>query len=233
LLEGLYEDDGLTFVADLPVPAGTTDYTQFILAAENAGADGVVLALGEQEGVQVIRAGQQLGTDLLIGSPPLSHAGMTGLGDFAGQLAMVSPYPPPTTDLPVYAALRDDLAASGEGVLQPENLKPNAMRSWIALYALLRMMRDADMQEFTRDGITTMLREATDVPMLGIYGAQNWTPDLNHPGTFQRAGIDGQFAFDWDPDLESAGFEGSFVEKAMISFDETLCGSPLGAPEPC
>jgi ABC-type branched-subunit amino acid transport system substrate-binding protein len=232
-LQELYDDDGVAFVEDLPVPAGTTDYTQFIVAAENAGADGIVLALGEQEGIQVIRAGQQLGTDLLIGSPPLSHAGMTDLGDFAGQLAMVSPYPPPTTDLPVYAALRDDLAASGELALQTDQLKPNAMRSWIGLYALLWMIRDADMQEFTGDAIATMLRQATDVPMLGIYGDQTWTPDLNHPGTFQRAGVDEQFAFSWDLGLDSTGFEGSFVEEATISFDETLCGSPIGGPEPC
>ena len=36
-------------------------------APRTAGAGGVMLALGEQEAVQVVRAGQQLGTDLAIG----------------------------------------------------------------------------------------------------------------------------------------------------------------------
>src|SRR4249919_3040565 len=44
-LETIYEDDGVSFVADIPVPAGTTDYTQFILAAQQAHGDGVALAL--------------------------------------------------------------------------------------------------------------------------------------------------------------------------------------------
>src|SRR3546814_12165200 len=67
LLEGLYEGDA-TFPYDVPVPGGTTDFTQFILGAQSAGVGGVTLALGEQEAVQVVRAGQQLGTALLIGS---------------------------------------------------------------------------------------------------------------------------------------------------------------------
>ena len=46
-------------------------------------------------------------------------------------------FPPATVDLPVYEALRSDLAASGEESLQPENFKASPMRSWIGLYALL------------------------------------------------------------------------------------------------
>ena len=46
LLEDLYADDGATFPYDVPVPAGTTDFTQFILGAQDAGVGGVSLALG-------------------------------------------------------------------------------------------------------------------------------------------------------------------------------------------
>ncbi len=97
-------------------------------------------------------------------------------------------FPPATVDLPVYEALRADLAASGEEALQPENLKASPMRSWIGLYALLKMIRDAGMTEFTREGITTMLKQAKDVPMLDIFGGEDWTPDLNHPGHLQAGG---------------------------------------------
>ncbi len=44
------------------------------------------------------------------------------------------------------------------------------MRSWIGLYALLKMIRDANMTTFTREGISQMLNEAKDVPMLDIFG---------------------------------------------------------------
>src|SRR6202008_4164540 len=57
LMSDLYADDGATFPLDVPVPAGTTDYTQFILAAQDAGVGGIQLSLGEQEAVQIVRAG--------------------------------------------------------------------------------------------------------------------------------------------------------------------------------
>ena len=98
------------------MPAGTTDFSQFILGAEDAGVGGVTLNLGEQEAIQVVRAGQQLGTDLLIGAGlgTFSHATVAELGDFAEQMVFDNSYPPATFDLPVYEALRADLAASGE-----------------------------------------------------------------------------------------------------------------------
>ena len=153
LLSGTYEGDA-TFPYDAPVPGGTTDFTQFILGAQDAGAGGVVLALGEQEAIQVVKAGQQLDTDLVIGSSlgTFSHGTVTELGDFADQMAFLWSFPPATADLPVYDALRADLAASGEEGLELENLKASPMRSWIGLYAMLKMIRDADMTEFTGDG---------------------------------------------------------------------------------
>ena len=205
LLAGIYEGEA-TFPMDVPVPAGTTDYTQFILAAEQAGAEGVALAVGEQEGLQVVRAGQQLGTELLIGSSlsTLGHATVAELGDFADQVVFLHSYPPATYDLPVYEALRADLAASGEEAMQPDNLQATAMRSWIGLYGLLKMIRDAKMTEFTREGISAMLNAAKDVPMLGMFGGEDWTPSLNHPGVFQRAGTNTWNVWRWDAEADGA-----------------------------
>jgi hypothetical protein len=109
------------------------------------------------------------------------------------------------------------------------------MRSWIGLYALLFMIRDAGMTEFTREGMSAMLDEATDVPMLDIFGDQTWTPDTDHPGVYQRAGIDGWATYEWDPEAANPveGLEGNFVQTGEISFDAIMCGSPLGGPEPC
>ena len=236
LLEQLYADDGLTFKSDTPVPAGTTDYSQFILAAQQAGVGGITLSLGEQEAVQVITAAQQLGTDLLIGSGTgtFSHSALADIGEFAGQLVLDNAYPPATFDLPVYEALRADLAASGDEQLQPESMRTSPMRSWIGLYALLHMIREAEMTEFTRDGITEMLQSATDVPMLGIFGDEDWTPNTEHPGLFKRHGVDHYAVYRFDPDAEGpGGLEGNFVQIAETSFADVLCGSPIGAPEPC
>ena len=187
LISDLYADDGATFPYDVPVPEGTTDYTQFILGAEDAGVGGVTLALGEQEAIQVVRAGQQLGhrpadRSELWGrsrtAPSPSSATSPSRWSSSGRSRRRRSIFPSTT------ALREDLAASGEESLQTENLKASPMRSWIGLYALLKMMRDAGMTEFTREGITAMLQQAKDVPMLDMFGGENWTPNLNHPGIF-------------------------------------------------
>lgn len=235
---GLFSDlyPEATFDPDMPVAGGTTDFSQFILAAEDVGAEGVTIALGEQEAVQIVRAGQQLGTELSIGASlgTFPHETVAELGDFAQQLAFLWSFPPATADLPVYEALRADMAASGEESLQVGQLKASPMGSWIGLYALLYLIRDADMTEFTREGITAMLETATDVPMLGMFGDQSWTPDLDHPGIWQRIGTTHWATYRWDPEAEAPdGLEGNFVETATIDLAEILCGSPFGAPEPC
>ncbi len=231
LLEQIYAGDA-TFVYDTPVPGGTTDYTQFILGAQKKGADGVTLALGEQEATQVVKAGQQLDTPLKIGASlgSFAHSTVTPLGNFAKNMVFLWSFAPATADLPVYKALRADLAASGEKELQPENLKASPMRSWIGLYAMLKMIRDAKMTSFTREGITAMLQQAKDVPMLEMFGGANWTPNANHPGLFKRAGIDQWTVYGWDAKAKTGGFDGNFVEKSHISFDKTLCDSPFGGP---
>ena len=233
LLEDLYEGDA-TFPFDAPVPGGTTDYTQFILGAQDAGAGGITLALGEQEAVQVVGAGQQLATDLLLGASlgTFPHASVSELGDFAEQMVFLSAFPPATVDIPAYDALRADLAASGDEELQLENLKASPMRSWIGLYALLYMIRDADLTEFSGEAITTLLQEAQDVPMLDMFGDETWTPNADHEGLFKRAGMNHWATFRWDPEAEApGGLEGNWVEASTMSWDEVVCGSIFGAPE--
>lgn len=235
-LETVYKDKGVEFAYDAPVPGGTTDFSQFILGAQEAGVGGVMLALGEQEAIQVVRAGQQLNTPLVIGSSlgSFSRSNIAELGDFATQMQFLWSFPPATFDLPVYDVLRADLAASGEDSLQAENLKASPMRSWIGLYALLYMIRDSGLTDFTRPNIKTMLDAAKDVPMLGIFGDENWTPNTDHPGLFQRAGTNHWSTYRWDPDAESPdGEKGNFVADQDVNFDDVLCGSPMGAPGPC
>jgi ABC-type branched-subunit amino acid transport system substrate-binding protein len=232
LLSSVYEGKA-TFPYDVGVPGGTTDFSQFILGAQQAGTDGVVLALGDNEAVQVVKAGQQLSTTQKIGASlgTFSHQDIGDLGDFAKQMVFLWSFPPATAEVPVYAALRADLAASGDDGLQPEKLKASPMRSWIGLYALLEMIRAAKMTTFTREGITAMLNAAKDVPMLDIFGGENWTPNTNHPGLYKRAGTNHWSVYEWDPNAKSPVGKGNFVEKTKISFDAVLCGSIFGAPK--
>jgi hypothetical protein len=93
------------------------------------------------------------------------------------------------------------------------------------------MMRDAKMTTFTGNGISEMLNAAKDVPMLDIFGGENWTPSLNHPGIYKRAGTNHWAIYKWDPDATSPAGKGNFVETAKISFDDVLCGTIFGGPK--
>jgi ABC-type branched-subunit amino acid transport system substrate-binding protein len=232
LMGQLYKKDGATFPYDVPVAAGTTDYSQFILGAQDKQVGGVTLALGENEALQVVKAGQQLSTSLKIGSSlgSFSHDSIAALGNFAKQMIFIWSFAPATADIPVYKALRADLASTGEDALQPTKLKASPMRSWIGLYALLKMMRDAKMTTFTRAGITQMLHDAKDVPMLGMFGTDNWTPNLDHQGLFKRAGMNHWAIYKWNPGAKANGFDGNFVEQKTLSWDTVLCGSVFGGP---
>ena len=88
------------------------------------------------------------------------------------------------------------------------------------------------MKTFTREGISAMLKSAKDVPMLNMFGGENWTPDTNHPGLYKRAGTNHWATYSWDANAAAPdGLKGNFVEKSKISFDETLCGTIFGAPK--
>ncbi len=235
LISGVYEGEA-TFPVDIPVAAGTTDFSQFILGVQDAGAGGAFLAIGEQEAVQVVRAAEQLSSDVQLGVTlgTFSHGAVSDFGDYAENMAFTWSFPPATFDVPVYEALRADFAASGEDALALENLKASPMRSWIGLYALLFVLRDVGMTEFTGPDIRAALEASGPVPMLDIFGGEDWTPDTDHPGLFQRAGTDHWATYTWDPDAEAPeGLVGNWVEQSVVSFDDILCGSVLGGPEPC
>ena len=59
---------GAEIVGVSKVAAGTTDFQQYVLAAQDGGADGVIMPLGKNEAVQVMQAAQQLGTKLKFSS---------------------------------------------------------------------------------------------------------------------------------------------------------------------
>ena len=169
--QAVFADNGIEVVADLPVPAGTTDYSQFILAAQAAGAEGIAMPIGGQEGIQVLRAGQQLDADLLYSSStgtfPL--ADILSLGEYGERVILNEGFPPAAVDDPVINQIVADLEAnSDEELLQRPNLKASPMRSWIGLYALLQILRADGGTEFTREGVKALIDASGPIDMLGL-----------------------------------------------------------------
>lgn len=230
IYEDIYSDDGVEFVADIPVTAGTTDYTQFILGAQEAGAEGVIIGLGGQEAVQVLRAAQQVDSDLLVSASlgTFPYSDVAKLGDLGEQMVLNGSTVPATADVPALGVLRADLAASGEDALQPRNLKATPMKSWIGLYALLAIIRAAGTEDFSRANLTSLIKSSGSIDMLDL--TADWTPNTTNPGVFPRTG-NGYYAFyRWDPNVEFEGTKGNFVKTSELNFNALVCGSPLGAP---
>jgi ABC-type branched-subunit amino acid transport system substrate-binding protein len=217
----IFGDNGLEVVADLPVAGGTTDYTQFILAAQDAGAEGIVMPIGGQEGIQVLRAGQQLDADLQYSSSlgTFPAADMESLGEYASRVTLNAVVPPAGADLPIIDVLTADLAASGEEILQRQNMKASPMRSWVGLYALIQMIRDSGNTDFTAAGIKAMIEASGPIPMLGLM--PDWTPKTDHEGLWLRAGGDYSF-WAWDDSAKS------FTKTGTANWDVVICGTPFG-----
>ncbi len=225
---------GAEFVADLPVPGGTTDYSQFILSAERAGAEGLVIPLGGQEAIQLLDAAKDLGSELLVSGSlgTFPYVDIAGLGDFASQIILNAAIPPATFDHPVVKVLADDLAASGVEALQTENLKSSPMRSWVGLYALLYIIRESGTTDFSRENLKALIDAAEEIPMIGLMPT-TWTPSAINPGQFPRSGTGSYSFWVWDPEAEWNGNQGNFVLGSEASFIDAMCGTPFGAPPPC
>ena len=176
---GVYEGDA-TFPYDAPVPGGTTDYNQFILGAQNAGADGL-RPLGEQEAIQVVKAGQQLETDLNIGSTWVVLAQeRRRLGDFTKHMAFL--VVPAGDDRPPRvqgAAGRPRGVGRGAAPAREPQGEPDAVVDR-ALRADQDDPRRQDDRRYPR-GHHHDAQQAKDVPMLDMFGGENWTPNWTTP----------------------------------------------------
>jgi ABC-type branched-subunit amino acid transport system substrate-binding protein len=192
-MQTMFDAYGVEFLGVSKVPAGTTDFQQFILAAEDAGAEGVILPLGENEALQVLQAAQQLGTDLEFSASlgTFGQADVEAMGDFAEQIHFNSEVPPVTGSTkkwPILPTVIKDLSASGKKELTKNQLKSSPLRSWIAVYHFVTIMdQSGDIDVIAgsdtaaaRAAVTAALNSATEVDTFGLIPP--WTP--NQEGGF-------------------------------------------------
>lgn len=185
-LDPMLKAYGAELVYKAPVPAGTTDFQQFTLAAEKAGATCTILPLGENEAVQVLRAAQQLGTKMTFSASlgTFGLADVAELGDLAGQIYFNAELPPVTGDQKRWPILREviaDLEASGAPELKRDQIKSSPFRSWVAVYHLVKIVEQfGNPDDVSRQGITAALKAAKDVDTFGLIPP--WTPTFSVTG---------------------------------------------------
>jgi ABC-type branched-subunit amino acid transport system substrate-binding protein len=181
---------GADLVAKIPVPAGTTDFQQFTLAAEKAGATCAIVPLGENEAVQVLQAAKQLGTKMTFAASlgTFGKADVEAFGDFAKQIYFNAEIPPITGDQKKWPILKEaiaDLEASGAPELKEDKIKSSPFRSWLAVYSLVKIVEDFGTPDtISREAVNSAFQKAKDVDMFGLIPP--WTPSASvaGPGPF-------------------------------------------------
>jgi ABC-type branched-subunit amino acid transport system substrate-binding protein len=216
---------GAEIIGVSKVPAGTTDFQQFVLAAEDGGAEGVILPLGNNEAIQVMQAAQQLGSKLKF-SVSLGTFGakdIKDLGAIGKQMYFNAEIPPATASTktwPVLKAMTADIASDGSKNNQRDKLKTSPMRSWIALWHLKTIMENsADPNNITRESVTEAMNSATGVDTFGLMPA--WTPNQASDilgGLFSRVSNPWYYNVKWDG-------KQFVIDKKMLNVAEELSGN--------
>ena len=152
---------GAEFVGLSKVPAGTTDFQQFVLAAEDAGADGVIAAARrERSGAGAPGGAAARNQAGLLGQPRhLRHRRhQASFGKFAKQIVLQRRAAPDHRRArrrwPILPTVITDLSASGEKELQKDQIKSSPFRSWVAVYHFKTIMENfGDPDNITRESV--------------------------------------------------------------------------------
>lgn len=206
ILEPMTDAYGAEIVADIPLTVGTSDYSQFVLAAQNAGADGLIMAAGPEEAIQVLRAARQLDTDVYfsLSFGTISRSDVQEFGDFARYFVFNGELPPASIDpeqFPLLAVAVRELAASGSPELTADTLTTASLKSWVYMYALVKILRDAEVTDVTPANVKAALDAATDVDLGGL--TPPWTPNRTSEGIFRRVSQPMYWLASWDPETEN------------------------------
>lgn len=229
LMGGMLDAYGADIVGNSSIAAGTTDFQQFILAAEESGAPGVILPLGENEALQVLGACQQLACDQRF-STALNSMSRENARDFAfaENIMWNGPLPPVTASQerwPVLEAIIADLESSGEPKLEADRVKTAPLQSWIGVALLVKIVEEfGDPDDVSREGIVAALDAAEAVDTWDL--TPPWTPSASVSELFSRVSNPWYYQVGWDPDEENF-----VVADELLHITNELAGN-IDYPQP-
>lgn len=199
LLEPAITSQGGRLATTVFVPAGATDYSQFIAQAQSAGADGALMMLAVAEATQIIKAATQLNWDVILGgqTSTFDAAQLAELGELAEQGVYGDANPAPTDSVEDWPALEmflADMKALDAGNT-PETLNSSQVGAWLSVVALVEMMKDADRVDAAT--VLETLNTVQDVKLMGLQPP--WTPSNEVPHEIFQS-ISNPFVFPaaWD-----------------------------------
>ena len=171
---------GMNLLETIQIPPTAVDFTQFVLAAKNKGAQGGVLALPGNVGGQVIDAADSLSSELKLSSSwgTFSQKGVTQLPEtISKNMAFTDAVPPVVANSPrwpIFNVIIDDFKASGQADLAADSITAEATNGWLSVYALVKVMRDSKATDITRASVKTAFDQAKNIPMFKL--VPPWTP---------------------------------------------------------
>ena len=171
---------GMNLVEIIQIPPTAVEFTQFVLAAQEAGAQGALLGLPGNVASQVIDAIDSLGSDIKfsVSWGTFSRDQIAELPEeIAANMAFTDAVPPVragSEEFPIFDVIIDDFSGSDSPELEEGAITAQATNAWLSIYSLVAVMRDAEATEITRETVRAAFEAATDVEMFGL--VPPWTP---------------------------------------------------------
>jgi branched-chain amino acid transport system substrate-binding protein len=171
---------GMEMIDIIGIPPTAVEFTQFVLKAQNSGAQGIVLGLPGNTAGQIIDAMDSLDSQLKVAVAwgTFSQKSVESLSEtIANNSAFSDAVPPVATNLsrwPIYNVVLDDFKKSGKPALTSENVTAQSINGWLSVYALIKVMRDSGATDITRAAVKQAFDQAQNVPMFNL--VPPWTP---------------------------------------------------------
>jgi ABC-type branched-subunit amino acid transport system substrate-binding protein len=171
---------GMNLIDIIGIPPTAVEFTQFVLQAQNEGAEGIVLGLPGNTAGQIIDAMDSLNSTLKVAVSwgTFSQESVVSLPEaIAKNTAYSDAVPPLATDLtkwPIYNVVLSDFKASGKSNLTQNGATVQSVNGWLAVYALIKVMRDSGATDITRATVKQAFDAAQNVPMFDLMPP--WTP---------------------------------------------------------
>jgi len=202
----------LKIFKDVPVPTTAPDLSSYVADATSGGADGVLVAMNQNQGDQFLEALRHAGATLPIAaaSSVVPPSAVTTLGSAADGVLVSSEFLPIDAGGPGISAFLADLQK-----YEPAAEKDDfSLNGWIAVDAFAKAMSQLHLTNITSTTVLAGMKQVRGLDLGGV--VPNWsTVPLKLPGLSQ----------DFNPAVMLAKIQGGKVVPSSASFTYPLPGT--------
>ena len=222
LLDPIAAAEGAKVVNYVLVSSASGDYSQYVAQAEENGAQGMVLALGNAQLVQVAQAMNQLNPkiDYATGIAGFTLNQLKNLGTFAKK-ALFTWWTPGIDDVKNFPGLARPIAVLTKYVkgATVDNMTAISLSSWLAVHAFYEVMKSQHGTP-TAASVVKAFKAAKDLSMNGIIPP--WSP-----GVYKSAGsLSSIFKYVSSSSMYRISYSGTRTQASRSQLFDTFAGLP-------